>query len=159
VLQCVVVRCILLECVAACYRYPSAEHEHELVRIARILAAVPLACLFCVIWGGVGGGFQNATPYNTLQHAPTHIKVEAHCHTVQHSATQCNTPQHTATHCNTLQRTATHCNALQHTATHCNTGNLLGMCDGGSSVVVCPDLYECTRACLCVCMHACVCVM
>jgi len=47
--------------------------------------------------------------------------IQAHCNTLQHTASQCNTLQYTAAHCSTLQHTATHCNILQHTATHCNS--------------------------------------
>ena len=52
---------------------------------------------------------------NTLQRTATH------CNALQHTATvQCLHLMHTATHCNTLQHTARHCKTLQHTATHCN---------------------------------------
>jgi len=64
---------------------------------------------------------------NTLQHTATHcitlLHNAIHCNALHHPATPCNTLQHTATPCNTLQHTATHCNTLQHTATHCNTLN------------------------------------
>jgi len=65
--------------------------------------------------------------WHTLQHAATHCNTlqqvyyslepvqigsmdeddDAHCNTLQLTATHCNTPQHTATHCNSLQHTAT----------------------------------------------------
>ena len=53
---------------------------------------------------------------NTLQHT-----AEAHCNTLQQTATHSNTLQHDASRCITLHQTATHCNTLQHIATHCNT--------------------------------------
>ena len=45
---------------------------------------------------------------------------EAHCNTLQHTATHCNTLQHTAAYCNTLQHTATHGSILPHPATLCH---------------------------------------
>jgi len=61
---------------------------------------------------------------NTLQHTATHCstlqRAVTHCNTLQHTATHCSTLQRAVTHCNTLQHTATHCNTLQHTAVHCN---------------------------------------
>jgi len=63
-------------------------------------------------------------------HACTHEDMLSQRHAAHAAATRdahCNTLQHTATHCNTLQHTAhtahtaTNCNRLQHTATHSNT--------------------------------------
>ena len=50
----------------------------------------------------------------------TYTCSDAHCTTLQHTATHCSTLQRAVTHCNTLQHTATHCDTLQHTAVHCN---------------------------------------
>jgi len=49
------------------------------------------------------------------------VQNEAHCNTLQHTATHCNTLKRSATQCDAVRRTATYCNTLQHTATHCNT--------------------------------------
>ena len=46
---------------------------------------------------------------------------DAHCNTLQHTATHCNTLRHIATHWNTLQLAPTGCNTMQHTAAHCDT--------------------------------------
>ena len=114
VLQCVAVCCSVLQCVAVCCSVLQCASVHVCIFTHPSLCVNQI--LICI-------------------NIPT--CTQAHCNTVQHTATHCNTLQHTktcvwiwltqrlacilifcATHCNTLQHTATHCNTLQHTATH-----------------------------------------
>ena len=107
--QCNILRCSMLQCVAACCSVPSFALLCRLT-LTRGEALFTLCRSLCRRLKLL------RTPEDdTLQHNATQ------CNILQHTTSHCNTLQHTTPHCNTLQHTATHCNTLQHTATHCNT--------------------------------------
>jgi len=65
--------------------------------------------------------WQNKSSTCRVVPQPAAAPRQAHCNSLQHTATRRNTLQHTATRCNTLQHITTCCSTLQHTAPCCNT--------------------------------------
>jgi len=141
-----------------------------------------------------------ATYCNTIQHCNTHEACST-CQLIGERARTTRTPTFFAwclpgilcnAHCTTLQHTATHCNTLQHTATHCNTLQYriilfcemptihpqLVRCDAAACVLqcvaVCYNVLQCVAVCCsvlhcvavcfnaaspCVCCDAAACVL
>jgi len=78
---------------------------------------------------GIDNVWQNKSSTCRVVPQPTAAPRQAHCNSLQHTATHCNTLQHAATRCNTLQHAATHYNMLQHTATYCTVLQHTGHCN------------------------------
>ena len=138
VLQCVAVRCSVLQCVS-------------------------ISDLFCSVFQYLTFFGVLLVP-NTLHHiAATHCitlqHTATHCNTLQYTAThRCNTRHHTVTHCNTqLQLTATHCNILQHThvVNYVAGGDRSNLCRFLQHLCRCLQHTPCLRHTACLQHNAC----
>jgi len=141
VLQCGVVSCGELQCVAGCCRVLFIENTTPR--------------------GSLTIDAQNGNSCNTL------YNTIIHCDTVQHSATQCNTVQHTATHCNfhetqtpkgSLRVDAQSGNfylVLQRVAVCCRVLHCVAVCCG---VLQCAAVYCSVLQCIAVCCSVLQCV-
>ena len=145
-LQCVAVRCSVLQCVVRCSRaLPRGLSHTHTAMCCSVLQCGAVCCSVLQCVAACCSKMQQTLHTPVLQRVTLCVAVRCSvlrfyfCPSLLRALSLSLSPafhlfiflarslspdeslQHTATHCNTLQHTTTHCNTLQHTATHCNT--------------------------------------